>query len=509
MANILARQRQIGGTTAEWTTDDLVLGDGEIAIEKMADGTIRAKVGDGTKRFSACPYLAGTGTGGGGVTLPADAAGVLRNDGAGGLTWLGFTATPGNPADAGKLLLLDGTGSVAASGLPTTTVGGTPAQAGKIPVLGANGSLPLNALPASITGALHFAGAHTPTGPVEYPAGAGVSEGNVYVMAVDYTFTGGALNGTKGKAGDLLIKTGGTPLPDWEYIHTGIDAAGGIAQGVADTRYLNVPRFDPAATYAAGAYVQQNNILYRANGAVAPGAFNPAGWSAAAFMDNIPAIPAPLFPDYDTAATYTAGTVVRQNGTLYRARTATTAGVFNAAQWAVMAFADNAQDVVKNFDPAANYALGDVIVRGGVLMRANRVLAAGAFNAAAWDVVGVASTAHANTWSAAQTFAGVNTYTGRVIVPPKAVGDGNINLATGMDFLVTPTAGMTFAFTNLTAGQRGMIHLENTAAHAVTLGAGIQAPADLATDLSTGDHVLSYWCITGTTVVLTYSAELV
>lgn len=60
MADILARQRQIIGTTGEWGINDLVLGAGELALERQTDGTVRAKVGNGSLRFSNAPYLEGS-----------------------------------------------------------------------------------------------------------------------------------------------------------------------------------------------------------------------------------------------------------------------------------------------------------------------------------------------------------------------------------------------------------------------------------------------------------------
>lgn len=56
MADILARQRQIIGSSADWAGNDLTLGDGELALERTPGG-ILARVGDGTRAFSDAPYL--------------------------------------------------------------------------------------------------------------------------------------------------------------------------------------------------------------------------------------------------------------------------------------------------------------------------------------------------------------------------------------------------------------------------------------------------------------------
>jgi hypothetical protein len=54
---IFARQRQIVGTTADWGAHDLVLGAGELALERASDGSVKARVGDGFKPYSESPYL--------------------------------------------------------------------------------------------------------------------------------------------------------------------------------------------------------------------------------------------------------------------------------------------------------------------------------------------------------------------------------------------------------------------------------------------------------------------
>ncbi len=67
MTDEFKRMRQLIGTTAEWAVDDLVIGNGEFAIETAAGGT-KLKMGDGTSKFSALPYLDTGGTGGSGLT---------------------------------------------------------------------------------------------------------------------------------------------------------------------------------------------------------------------------------------------------------------------------------------------------------------------------------------------------------------------------------------------------------------------------------------------------------
>ena len=58
MADILARTRSIIGTSAEWNTSDLVLGDGEVAIERPSSPSTapRFKIGNGARRYSELPF---------------------------------------------------------------------------------------------------------------------------------------------------------------------------------------------------------------------------------------------------------------------------------------------------------------------------------------------------------------------------------------------------------------------------------------------------------------------
>lgn len=74
MVDTLARMRQIVGSTAEWAANDIVLADGEVAIEIASGTTTKIKVGNGGLRFSQLPYVAG-GTSGGGGTITGVTAG--------------------------------------------------------------------------------------------------------------------------------------------------------------------------------------------------------------------------------------------------------------------------------------------------------------------------------------------------------------------------------------------------------------------------------------------------
>lgn len=63
MADILARQRAIVASTADWTANNIVLGNGELAVERVSSTDIRIKVGDGVSTFLALPYASSSSTG--------------------------------------------------------------------------------------------------------------------------------------------------------------------------------------------------------------------------------------------------------------------------------------------------------------------------------------------------------------------------------------------------------------------------------------------------------------
>jgi hypothetical protein len=54
--------KQLIGSTAEWAANDIVLGYGEFGIERVSASEYKAKVGDGTAKWSRLPYLTGSGS---------------------------------------------------------------------------------------------------------------------------------------------------------------------------------------------------------------------------------------------------------------------------------------------------------------------------------------------------------------------------------------------------------------------------------------------------------------
>lgn len=56
MSEYKTRIKQKRDTSANWTANDPVLLDGEIIIVDTASGSVRKKVGDGTKKYSQLPF---------------------------------------------------------------------------------------------------------------------------------------------------------------------------------------------------------------------------------------------------------------------------------------------------------------------------------------------------------------------------------------------------------------------------------------------------------------------
>jgi hypothetical protein len=56
MATELKRMRQLIGPPAEWAANDIVIGDGELALERGPGGVVLTKVGDGVRRYSELAF---------------------------------------------------------------------------------------------------------------------------------------------------------------------------------------------------------------------------------------------------------------------------------------------------------------------------------------------------------------------------------------------------------------------------------------------------------------------
>lgn len=62
MADTYARVRHIVGSSADWSANNIVLGSGEVGIERVSSTDIRLKVGDGTTAWASLPYASASST---------------------------------------------------------------------------------------------------------------------------------------------------------------------------------------------------------------------------------------------------------------------------------------------------------------------------------------------------------------------------------------------------------------------------------------------------------------
>ena len=245
MTDTLARMRQLTGTTAQWAANDLVLGDGEVAVERRADLTVRIKVGDGLKRFSQLPYSPSelrnalrTPFGDVLNDLPAVAsrAGML----------LGFAAGTGQPIAAGPV-------SGSASDLALAL--GSPTGDGNIgttlaPVPGAKPSRNLNERNDEVYFSSDFAGVD-PTGVMDSTVG------------LQAAFTAARAQG--GKMKTLRIQTGTYKLTNTLITGSNLHV---ICEAGVTLDFSGLPN----ETTTCISLAAQSNVYFEMNGATIKGA---------------------------------------------------------------------------------------------------------------------------------------------------------------------------------------------------------------------------------------------
>lgn len=214
MSDNYSRMRQIVGTSSEWLANDIVLGNGEIALERVDALTIKLKIGDGVKKFSQAPYFAS------GISEAPNVAGLYARDGV-SAAWalLGNIVTQNSNAVNITGGTISGISSLGVTGpvslsipLPVTS-GGTGASAliGYVKGNGANAMTASATVPvADISGTIPVSnggtGATTLTGYVK-GNGTGAFTASASVPAADIS-------------GTLPVNKGGTGLSS--YVLNGI-----------------------------------------------------------------------------------------------------------------------------------------------------------------------------------------------------------------------------------------------------------------------------------------------
>ena len=162
MPDTFARMRQLMGTTTEWAANDLVIGYGEIAVERTGIGDFQIKVGDGSSKFSALPYASSI---------------------SGSLPWDAITGKP--------------------TTFPPSTHSHPPSQVTGL--VDAGGKISLALIPQTVLDRMDWRGMHTPTPEVEYPL-APVQGDTWGIAGAAYTFTGGPLIGKTVGEGSAITR---------------------------------------------------------------------------------------------------------------------------------------------------------------------------------------------------------------------------------------------------------------------------------------------------------------
>jgi hypothetical protein len=249
MADLNARTRLLVGTTADWSSSDLVLGDGEVVLER-AGSLVKMKAGNGTARYSALPFLAMQ------PIVPAEY--VTQDEGdARYLQLTGISTTGGAPA-GNKVPRMLGTGLLDPSTIPlppAIATGGTPADAGKLVKTASTGKIDPTFI-TSITGKYRGTTNATTTA----PAGPFVA-GDYYVN----TATGlahaswGLPAGTNVAPGQQLVYNGAA----WDVIGTGAVTLVQLPNGAA-----SAPSLAFVNDLGLGLYRPGSNILGFSSGGV-------------------------------------------------------------------------------------------------------------------------------------------------------------------------------------------------------------------------------------------------
>jgi hypothetical protein len=498
MTDILARQRQLIGTTAEWGADDLVLGSGEIAVERVSATEIKIKIGDGVSRFSTLPYVAGGTTGGSGLQLTG---GTLS-----GPLVLPAGAPTGRQAvskeEADKLYVL-------VSSLIAASAGA--ASAGSVPKLNAAGKIDASFL--SITGTMSFKGTANVTAAVP----AGITSGDYYVTAADAVAGAGwtGIVGQSIKAGDALLYDGAK----WHAMPQNIDLAaylkltGGTLSGS-----LVVPVGTAAAPSVASVGDLDTGVYFPAADQVG---ITAGGAERAKFSSTGLAV---------TGALSATGNITATGGTI---TTGSTTALSLATRGGVGLLITDVASLVNSWQFSGSgagssiYAQAtgkdtDISVFVGSKGAGHISLhtAGGSFT----EQVRINHTAAADRYitltgsnggnptigtSAGDLAVSTNiTVGGRAINAPVAANNGAFNLALKNNFTCTPVTNVTLTFSNFAAGQSGIILLKNAAGKAISAAATTKVDGGFLAKVSAaGTYLLTYFS-DGTNAYVVASGDL-
>ena len=87
--------------------------------------------------------------------------------------------------------------------------------------------------------------------------------------------------------------------------------------------------------------------------------------------------------------------------------------------------------------------------------------------------------------------------------------DGSFDMNAGQNFAWTTAGTDTLEFTNETNGQSGLMYLDNSGGHTISLGSEILGDEDMASTISeAGQYLIGYVSPDGTNVAVSYSQEL-
>jgi hypothetical protein len=97
-------------------------------------------------------------------------------------------------------------------------------------------------------------------------------------------------------------------------------------------------------------------------------------------------------------------------------------------------------------------------------------------------------------------------WTGSQRATPVTDNDGSFDMNAGNNFTCTPSGNFALTFTNITAGQGGLIYLINSGGHTVTKHSSVVVDANLlSTVTAAGTYLLGYYAPTASVIVVTNS----